>query len=40
MKRDDGNGVVERIADWARSSPLGKADPDMYKTIKTEAKLI
>mmetsp|Transcript_114172 Transcript_114172/g.170769 ORF Transcript_114172/g.170769 Transcript_114172/m.170769 type:complete len:176 (+) Transcript_114172:122-649(+) len=39
MKRD-GTGVVERIADWARSSPLGKADPEKYKAVKTEAKLI
>lgn len=40
MKRPDGNGVVERIQEWARSSPLGKADPDTYKAIKTEKNLI
>lgn len=40
MKTLDGNGVVERIAEWARSSPLGKADPEKYKEVKTEAKLI
>jgi succinate dehydrogenase flavin-adding protein (antitoxin of CptAB toxin-antitoxin module) len=39
MKRD-GNGVVERIQEWARSSPLGKADPQKYKAMKIEAKLI
>jgi succinate dehydrogenase flavin-adding protein (antitoxin of CptAB toxin-antitoxin module) len=39
LKRD-GAGIVERIQDWARSSPLGKADPDRYKDVKTEAKLI
>ena len=35
-----GDGVVQRIQEWARSSPLGKADPDTYKTVKTENKLI
>jgi succinate dehydrogenase assembly factor 2 len=39
MKRD-GDSVVERIAEWARSSPLGKADPEKYKAVKAEAKLI
>mmetsp|Transcript_20486 Transcript_20486/g.32954 ORF Transcript_20486/g.32954 Transcript_20486/m.32954 type:complete len:194 (-) Transcript_20486:185-766(-) len=39
MKRN-GEGVVERIQEWARSSPLGKADPDTYKSVKTEHKLI
>jgi succinate dehydrogenase assembly factor 2 len=39
MKRE-GNGVVERIQEWARSSPLGKADPEAYRAMKTEAKLI
>lgn len=39
MKRD-GNGVVERIQEWARSSPLGKADPEAYKKVKTEKNLI
>mmetsp|Transcript_26261 Transcript_26261/g.29878 ORF Transcript_26261/g.29878 Transcript_26261/m.29878 type:complete len:221 (-) Transcript_26261:319-981(-) len=39
MKRD-GDGVVERIQEWARSNPLGKADPEQYKAVKTEHKLI
>jgi succinate dehydrogenase flavin-adding protein (antitoxin of CptAB toxin-antitoxin module) len=39
MKRD-GNGVVEKIQEWARASPLGKADPEKYKAMKVEAKLI
>lgn len=39
MKRD-GNGVVERIQEWARSSPLGKADPEKYREVKTEKNLI
>ena len=40
MKTADGNGVVERIQAWARDSPLGKADPDMYKKVKMENQLI
>lgn len=32
--------VVERIQKWARSHPLGKADPESYKTAKTEHQLI
>jgi succinate dehydrogenase flavin-adding protein (antitoxin of CptAB toxin-antitoxin module) len=39
MKRD-GNGVVERIQEWARSSPLGKADQEAYKAVKTAKNLI
>ena len=39
MKRD-GDGVVERIQAWARSSPLGKADPEAYRVVKEGAKLI
>ncbi|KAG7374457.1 flavinator of succinate dehydrogenase [Nitzschia inconspicua] len=39
MKRN-GQSVAEKIQEWARSSPLGKADPDMYKAVKTEHKLI
>ena len=34
------NSVVQRIHTWARSSPLGKADPDTYKEMKQKAKLI
>lgn len=40
MKRAGGNGVVERIQEWARSNPLGKADPDAYKAVKTEHNMI
>jgi succinate dehydrogenase assembly factor 2 len=32
--------IVERIQTWARGNPLGKADPDMYRTVKASAKLI
>ena len=39
LKRD-GNGVVERIQEWARSHPLGRADPGTYESVKTEHKLI
>mmetsp|Transcript_16357 Transcript_16357/g.35858 ORF Transcript_16357/g.35858 Transcript_16357/m.35858 type:complete len:196 (+) Transcript_16357:82-669(+) len=34
------NTVVQRIQAWARESPLGKADPEKYKQVKTAAKLI
>lgn len=40
LKRDDGNGVVQRIQSWARDSPLGKADPETYKTVKKDNNLI
>jgi len=40
MKRPDGTGVVERIQEWARSSPLGKADPAKYKQVKESSNLI
>jgi len=40
MKTPDGNGVVERIQAWARSSPLGQADPEKYKEVKMASKLI
>lgn len=40
MKTPHGNGVVERIQAWARSSPLGQADPEKYKQVKTNSKLI
>lgn len=39
MKRG-GEGVVEKIQEWARLSPLGKADPDKYKAVKAASKLI
>jgi succinate dehydrogenase assembly factor 2 len=40
MKTPDGQGVVERIQAWARASPLGQADPEKYKQVKTASKLI
>lgn len=39
MKRLNGDGVVEKIQDWARSSPLG-VDPKMYELVKKEHNLI
>ena len=33
-------GIVERIQEWAKSNPLGRADPEKYKEIKASAKLI
>lgn len=40
MKRENGNGVVERIQEWARSSPLGKAEPEKYSAVKKNNNLI
>ncbi len=40
MKREDGTGVVERIQEWARSSPLGKAEPEKYSAVKRDNNLI
>lgn len=40
VKTEDGSGVVERIQEWARSSPLGKADPQQYSNVKKEHNLI
>lgn len=40
FKTSTGDGVVERIQQWAKSNPLGKADPEMYKALKASAKLI
>eukprot|EP00536_Pseudo-nitzschia_multiseries_P005840 jgi/Psemu1/254839/estExt_Genewise1Plus.C_1170025 len=40
LKRPGGTGVVERIQEWARSHPLGRGDPETYKAVKTEHKLI
>lgn len=34
------NSVVAKIQNWAKHSPLGKADPATYKTVKTENNLI
>jgi succinate dehydrogenase assembly factor 2 len=33
-------GIVERIQEWAKTNPLGKADPEKYKEVKESAKLI
>ena len=35
-----GPSVVERIQEWARSHPLGKADPQQYVKVKTEHNMI
>ena len=40
MKTPDGSSVVERIQEWARNSPLGRADPAKYKQVKTDNNLI
>mmetsp|Transcript_23403 Transcript_23403/g.32795 ORF Transcript_23403/g.32795 Transcript_23403/m.32795 type:complete len:195 (+) Transcript_23403:81-665(+) len=40
LKSPEGNSVAERIQAWARDSPLGRADPDTYKKVKTENNLI
>lgn len=40
LKTQDGSGVVERIQEWARNSPLGRADPAKYKQVKTNNNLI
>lgn len=37
---EQGNGVVERIQAWAKQNPLGKADPEAYKKVKTDNNLI
>ena len=39
-KTTSGNGIVECIQSWAKSNPLGRADPEMYKKVKADAKLI
>jgi succinate dehydrogenase assembly factor 2 len=39
-RSNNGNGVVERIQDWAKKNPLGRADPEKYKEVKETAKLI
>lgn len=40
LKTENGDGIVERIQDWARSSPLGKAEPKKYESMKKEHNLI
>jgi succinate dehydrogenase assembly factor 2 len=39
-KKPNGDGIAERIQAWAKSNPLGRADPETYKKVKAEAKLI
>ena len=36
MKRENGEGVVEQIQEWARSSPLGEGEPDKYTEVKKD----
>jgi len=31
--------LAQKIQDWVKSSPLGKADPEMYKNVKIERNL-
>jgi len=40
LRTPKGDGVVERIQEWARSSPLGRADPSKYRQAKIDANLI
>lgn len=40
MKREGGAGVVEKIQEWARASPLGKAEPEKYASVKQDNNLI
>ena len=40
MKRKGGDGVVEQIQEWARSSPLGRAEPEKYAAAKGAHNLI
>ena len=39
MKTEDGSGVVERVQEWARSSPLGKGDPDKHISVKKQLRV-
>jgi len=40
LKAENGDGIIERIQEWARSSPLGKGDPEKYGNAKKEHNLI
>eukprot|EP00563_Minutocellus_polymorphus_P021158 CAMPEP_0197725084 /NCGR_PEP_ID=MMETSP1434-20131217/6759_1 /TAXON_ID=265543 /ORGANISM="Minutocellus polymorphus, Strain CCMP3303" /LENGTH=219 /DNA_ID=CAMNT_0043310529 /DNA_START=39 /DNA_END=698 /DNA_ORIENTATION=+ len=40
MRREGGAGVVEQIQKWARASPLGKAEPEKYASVKQDNNLI
>ena len=37
---EGGRTIVERIQDWCKESPLGKADKDKYEEVKTKNNLI
>lgn len=37
-KNSNTTGIVERIQEWAKSNPLGRADPEKYKEVKASAK--
>lgn len=34
------NVMIGRLQEWARNNPLGKADPETYKSMKKQAQLI
>jgi succinate dehydrogenase assembly factor 2 len=40
LQTEDKTGIVERIQEWARGHPLGKADPAMYEAVKKDNNLI
>ena len=40
LKTPDQSSVVERIQEWARGNPLGKADPAAYEQAKLDHNLI
>jgi len=40
FKDESLSGVVRRLQEWAKSSPLGKAEPEKYATVKRENNLI
>ena len=40
LKTLNNDSVVEHIQQWVKTSPLGKADPEMYKKMKADANLI
>ncbi|GKY91567.1 hypothetical protein MPSEU_000128600 [Mayamaea pseudoterrestris] len=40
LKTPDRNSVIERIQQWARGNPLGKADPAAYEKMKADHNLI
>ena len=40
FKDESLSGVVRRLQEWAKSSPLGKAEPEKYASVKRENNLI